>query len=212
MEDSCQSRGEVTEILGSDHTRKVLQQNSGCPSTFVTASDCHAVPPQSRLEREGASRRSGFQRTLYFLTRSNIERRSAVETQSQTQSPVPSSPKIMVWIGWGLSILIILALSMSASMKFSQPKELVEGMEKFGLPMNIVKPIGIVEVACTVLYAIPQTAVLGAILLTGYLGGATLTHVRINDAFAPPIIMGVMLWLGLYLRDARIRALVPWRK
>jgi hypothetical protein len=62
-----------------------------------------------------------------------------------------------------------------------------------------------------VLYAIPQTAVLGAILLTGYLGGAIATHVRIEEGFVPPLILGVLIWLGLYLRDRRLRALVPLR-
>jgi hypothetical protein len=71
--------------------------------------------------------------------------------------------------------------------------------------------LGIVEIACTVVYAIPQTAVLGAILLTGYLGGAIATHVRLEEGFLPPVILGVLVWLGIYLRDARLRALLPFR-
>lgn len=71
--------------------------------------------------------------------------------------------------------------------------------------------LGIVELACVVIYLIPQTAVLGAILLTAYLGGATATHVRISDAFFIPIIVGMLIWLGLYLRDGRIRELLPLR-
>ena len=58
---------------------------------------------------------------------------------------------------------------------------------------------------------IPQTAVLGAILVTGYLGGAIATHVRIEEQFIPPLVMGVLVWVGLFLRDARVRALIPWR-
>jgi Mn2+/Fe2+ NRAMP family transporter len=72
--------------------------------------------------------------------------------------------------------------------------------------------IGILEIACTVIYVIPRTSVLGAILLTGYLGGATATHVRIGDpSFFGPVIFGVLVWLGLWLRDARLRALLPLR-
>jgi hypothetical protein len=123
-----------------------------------------------------------------------------------------STPVAMLWAGRIVSTLPVLGLVMSASMKFIQPKDLVEGFEKFGYPLSLAAPLGVVEAICTVLYVIPQTSVLGAILLTGYLGGATATHVRISDAFAPPIIMGVMLWLGLYLRDARLRALLPFRR
>ncbi|MDB5384751.1 MAG: rane protein [Planctomycetaceae bacterium] len=127
-------------------------------------------------------------------------------------SQVSSTPKVMFWAGWIISILPVFGLIMSSVMKFTQPKDLVDGFEKFGFPLSVAVPLGVVELVCTALYAIPQTAVLGAILLTGYLGGATATHVRISDAFAPPIIMGVMLWLGLYLRDARLRALLPFRR
>jgi hypothetical protein len=77
--------------------------------------------------------------------------------------------------------------------------------------MNLAKPLGTTVLACTLLYAIPQTSVLGAILLTGYLGGATATHVRVGDNFAGPIIFGVLVWLGLFLRDSRLRALIPWK-
>jgi hypothetical protein len=68
------------------------------------------------------------------------------------------------------------------------------------------------ELTCTLLYVIPRTSVLGAILLTGYLGGATASHVRVGDSFIAPVVFGVLVWLGLFLRDARIRALIPLRK
>ena len=71
--------------------------------------------------------------------------------------------------------------------------------------------IGITELVCTILYVIPQTAVLGAILLTGYLGGAVVTHVRMGEPFILPALFGVVLWLGLYLRDPRLRVLIPFR-
>jgi hypothetical protein len=87
-----------------------------------------------------------------------------------------------------------------------------EGMAKYGYPASSVMPLQIVAFVCVVLYAIPQTAVLGAILLTGYLGGAVATHVRAGDPWFLPIIFGVFVWLGLFLRDPRLRALVPLRR
>ena len=129
-----------------------------------------------------------------------------------TQSQSPTTPKAMFWAGWVITILPVLGLIMSATMKFIQPAELVDGFKKFGYDLSVAKPLGAIELVCTILYLIAQTAVLGAILLTGYLGGAVATHVRINDDFTAPVIMGVMLWAGLYLRDARIRALLPFRR
>ena len=95
----------------------------------------------------------------------------------------------------------------------SQYLYVVEGFQQQGYPVQFLVPIGVVELVCTILYLIPRTSVLGAILLTGYLGGATATHVRAAEvAFIFPVSFGVLLWLGLYLRDSRIRALVPLRR
>jgi len=71
--------------------------------------------------------------------------------------------------------------------------------------------LGIVEIACTIIYLIPQTSVLGAILLTGYLGGATATHARVGEPFIFPVLLGVLVWLGIYLRCGRLRAILPIR-
>ncbi|MBI1348042.1 DoxX family protein [bacterium] len=117
----------------------------------------------------------------------------------------------MVITGWVLSLLPMPLFAMSTAMKFLQPKEVTEGMTKFGWPMEIVSTLGVIEGACLILYIIPRTSVLGAILLTGYLGGAIATHVRVGDAWIMPFLFGVLLWLGLYLRDYRLRALVPFR-
>lgn len=90
----------------------------------------------------------------------------------------------------------------------------IEGSVKLGYSESVIIPLGTVLIACTVLYLIPRTAVLGAILLTGYLGGAVATHVRVGDGIFPVafgVTFGVLLWLGLYLRDARLRELVPLR-
>jgi hypothetical protein len=119
--------------------------------------------------------------------------------------------KPMLWAGRVLSALPVLVLLMSGTMIFVKPPGFAEGFAKFGYPEHLALPLGIVELACTVLYVIPRTSVLGAILLTGYLGGATATHVRVQDAFFIPIVLGVFVWLGLYLRDPRLRALVPLR-
>jgi hypothetical protein len=121
------------------------------------------------------------------------------------------SSKAMVITGWILSVLPCLLLVMSASFKFIQSEEVVKGFEQQNWPLNTAIPLGAVELASTILYLIPQTAVLGAILLTGYLGGATAVHVRLSEPFWVPVLMGVVIWLGIYLRDARLRALVPWR-
>ena len=91
------------------------------------------------------------------------------------------------------------------------PPMFVQEFARLGYQEHSALGIGILEIACTALYLIPRTSVLGAILLAGYLGGATATHVRIVDPFLPPIIFGVLAWGGLYLRDERLRAFLPLR-
>jgi DoxX-like family len=118
--------------------------------------------------------------------------------------------KIMTIVGWALTTLLTAGLLFSASMKFTQPAEFWKAwVDMFGYPKGLAIPIGIVEVTCAAIFLIPQTRVLGAVLLTGYLGGATATHVRVNDPFYGPVIGGVLVWLALYFRDPRIRALLP---
>ncbi len=121
------------------------------------------------------------------------------------------SPAATLWAGRILSLLPVAVLTMSAVMKFVQPAGFADGMTKMGVPMSIVTALGVLELACTAIYVFPRTAVLGAILLTGYLGGAVMTHVRIGDPFIVQVLLGMMLWGGLYFRDARIRALIPLR-
>jgi len=120
--------------------------------------------------------------------------------------------KKMLWAGRIISALPVLMLVFSAVGKLVKPDDVVEGFKKLGWDENLALPLGILELCCTAIYVIPRTSVLGAILLTGYLGGATATHVRISDpSFAAPIVLGVLVWLGLFLRDARLRALLPLR-
>lgn len=130
-----------------------------------------------------------------------------------TDTPTTAPSKASFWIGWVLSVLPCLLLFMSATMKLSQSEEVIMELGEGGYDPNTILPIGMAELASTVLYLIPQTAVLGAILLVGYLGGATATHVAAGDGmFWSPVLIGIVLWLGLYLREPRLRALVPWRK
>ena len=122
--------------------------------------------------------------------------------------------KKALWGGRLLSALPLLMLLPSAAMKFLKPPEVIEGFVRLGYPESLALGLGILELACTAVYLIPRTSVLGAILLTGYLGGATATHVRVGDPFSMfiiPVILGVMVWGGLYLRDPRLRALIPLR-
>jgi hypothetical protein len=124
-----------------------------------------------------------------------------------------STSKGMLWTGWVISAIPVLMMGvMGAVMMVTSPNMVMDGMKKYGYPEYAARPIVLVEVACAVIYAIPQTAVLGAILLTGYLGGAVATHVRVGEAFYFPVIMGVLVWVGIYLRDARVRALAPLRR
>lgn len=126
-------------------------------------------------------------------------------------APASRSRSVMVWIGRAISALPIFGLAMSAYFKFQMPADVVKEFQRIGWSEDAAFGLGIVEVVCIVLYAIPQTAVLGAILTTGYLGGAIATHARMNEGFLPPVIIGVLVWLGLFLRDARLRALLPLR-
>ena len=120
--------------------------------------------------------------------------------------------KKMLWTGRIISALVILFLVADSVGKVMKFAPYLEGTVRVGYPASLVVPLGIVLLICTVVYAIPITSVLGAILLTGYLGGATATHVRVGQAFWFPVMMGVLLWAALFLRDDRLRALIPLRK
>lgn len=117
----------------------------------------------------------------------------------------------MLWAGRILTALPALLLTFSGVMKLMQPPEVVEGFVKFGYQQSALTPIGIVELLCTAIYLIPKTSILGAILLTGYLGGAVATHVRVSDAWFGPFGVGVLVWAGLFLREQRVRDLIPFQ-
>jgi hypothetical protein len=121
--------------------------------------------------------------------------------------------KWRLWTGRIVSAIPVLMMLMSAGMKLSGSTE-VTGMftGKFGYQQSSLLSIAILEIACVVIYAIPRTAVLGAILMTGYLGGAVATHVRVGDAFIAPVVLAIFAWAGLYLRDERLHSLLPFRR
>ncbi len=112
-----------------------------------------------------------------------------------------------LWTSRILGSLLVLFLLVDAAGKVLRLAPYVEGTARVGYPDGCLVPLGLVLLASTLLYAAPRTAVLGAVLLTGYLGGATATHVRMGQPFVVPVVFGVLLWLCLWLRDPRVRAL-----
>jgi hypothetical protein len=139
-----------------------------------------------------------------------------------TQTERPNAPAIQtvpiskpkLWTGRVASGLVVLFLLMDSVMKFFKPKPVLEACTHLGLPESLIIPIGVILLACTVLYAIPQTSILGAILLTGYLGGAVLAQLRVGEPLFNtlfPTYVGILLWGGLFLREPRLRALIPLR-
>ena len=142
---------------------------------------------------------------------------SASQVSEIAQSAVgTTSSKKGVWIGRVLSGLVVLFLIPDAIIKFIRPAPVVDAFAHLGLPLSLANTLGILLLVCTAVYVFPGTSVLGAILLTGYLGGAVATHLRAGDPLFShvlfPTYLGVLLWLGLYLRDDRLRRLIPLRK
>jgi len=129
------------------------------------------------------------------------------------QSHGSARAKWMQWIGWGMTGLMIAFLLFDSVTKLVLEQHVLEATTKIGYPLDVIRPIGIIGLVCTILYAIPRTSILGAILLTGYLGGAIASKVRIEDPMFSSVLFGVyfgiLVWGGLYLRDERLRALIP---
>lgn len=117
-----------------------------------------------------------------------------------------------VWIGRVMSWLAAAPFVLSSGIKFAAPPSLAEGFGHLGLPMTMRLPLGILEIACVAVYLVPATSALGAILLTGFIGGAICTHWRVGDPFYLHIVIGLFLWGGLWLREARLRDLIPLRR
>lgn len=129
-----------------------------------------------------------------------------------TQLHTPAISKARLWTGRFLSGAMILFFTVDAVAKFFAPEPVVKGTLALGFSESVIVPLGAVLLACTLLYALPRTAIVGAILLTGYLGGAVATHVRVGDPLfthvLSPVYAGVCVWAGLTLRDVRLAALI----
>jgi hypothetical protein len=132
------------------------------------------------------------------------------EAQSEGHS------KTWTRIGWVLSAITMLFMLFDAGGKLFLESHVVESTTKIGFPVAAIRPIGVIALLCTILYAVPRTAILGAILLTGFYGGAVASKIRIEDPLFSSILFGVyfgiIAWGGLYLRDEKLRALIPFRR
>jgi hypothetical protein len=139
-----------------------------------------------------------------------MNRTTPVLDRLDRHSAIPAGA---LWAGRVLSALAMLFLAFDATTKVLQLAAAVNGTTQLGYPASVILPLGIIQLVCLALYAIPRSSVLGAVLWTGYLGGAIATHVRIgNPLFTHilfPVYIASMLWGGLWLRDRRLQALLP---
>jgi hypothetical protein len=139
------------------------------------------------------------------------KKQGGILVQSTTETAANS--RAALWAGRIITGLVILFLLFDAVIKLIKLPAALEGTVRLGYPASVLVPLGVVLLTSVVLYAIPHTSVLGSILLTGYLGGATATQVRVQDPwFVFPVLVGALAWTGLYLRDDQLRALIPLRK
>lgn len=139
--------------------------------------------------------------------------------QSQLQVPAISTGTISngaIWTGRVLSGLVILFLLVDGGIKLVPLDVVITTSQQLGIPTELARTLGVLTLACTILYAIPRTSVLGAILLTAYMGGAIYTHMRAGSPLFSHTLFGVylalLIWGGLYLRDERLRALIPFQR
>ena len=130
-----------------------------------------------------------------------------------TNATPTAQPAWMTWTGRVLSALPLLMMAMGVATIFFNRAQAVQGMTKFGWQESALTLILVLEIGSALVYIFPRTAVLGAILLTGYFGGAVATHLRVADPGWPlALVCGLLVWLGLYLRDPRLRVLLPLRR
>ncbi len=135
------------------------------------------------------------------------------ETMNPHRVPETLTLHRALWAGRIMSGFVVIALLADGAIQFFAPAQVASMLQETGFAMNLTRVVGSIILACAILYAIPSTAVLGAILLTGFLGGAICAHVRIGELGSPPeiisLLLGAMAWGGLYARDPRIRAILP---
>ena len=127
-------------------------------------------------------------------------------------APASNTHNSMLWTGRVITALIVLFMVFDGVTKVMQITPVVHAMQQGGFAPRLAPGIGILGLSCTLLYAIPRTSVLGAILLTAYLGGATVTNLRVDQPVYFSVVFGILVWGGLYFRDAVIRSLIPWRR
>ncbi len=135
--------------------------------------------------------------------------------QAIAPAAAAAAPAKIIWTGRVMSALVVVFLLFDSAIKLLDMTVVQESMAQLGYPVNLDRLIGLIEFICLALYAIPRTSILGAILLTGLLGGAIATHVRVGDPLFSHVLFGVYLgllaWGGLYFRDDRLRTLIPLR-
>jgi len=135
------------------------------------------------------------------------------ETMNLHQVPEAMDLHRSLWAGRIMSAIVVIALVADGAIQLLAPGQIASTLRETGFAMELTRVVGPIILACAILYAIPVTAVLGAILVTGFLGGAICAHIRIAELGSPPeiisLLLGVMTWGGLYLRDPRIRAILP---
>ena len=135
------------------------------------------------------------------------------ETVNLHQASTAMTLNRAVWAGRIMSAAVVVALVADGTIQLSAPAQIASTLQETGFAMDLTRVVGPIVLACAILYAVPATAVLGAILVTGFLGGAICAHVRIGELGSPPeltsLLLGALTWGGLYARDARVRALLP---
>jgi DoxX-like family len=140
----------------------------------------------------------------------------ATYLDQSSKSQIGASKKAWVWTGRVLSGITILFMLFDAAGKLFLESHVIEATTKIGYPMAAIRPLGVIALICTILYAVPRTAILGAVLLTAFYGGAVASKIRIEDPLFSSILfsvyLGLITWGGLYLRDERLRSFFPWRR
>ena len=135
------------------------------------------------------------------------------ETMNLHQAPETVTFNRALWNGRIMSAVVVIALAVDGTIQLFAPTQIASMLQEIGFAMDLTRIVGPIIFACAILYAMPRTAILGAILVTGFLGGAICAHVRIGELGSPPelisLLLGALTWGGLYARDARVRALLP---
>jgi hypothetical protein len=146
------------------------------------------------------------------ITTQTFAKMSPLETNMMQLDNQPVISRKRLWTGRTLTGLAAAFLLMDGVMKLFKPAPVLEATLRLGYPESVIVGLGILLTTCTILYLIPRTAIFGAILLTGYLGGAVATHLRVGEGWFPtlfPVMFGAIAWSGLWLRDDRLRELLP---